>query len=972
MIEEAMKQNTGLIINLILLILLIFTLATVFEMPSSDSKVDIVNGFLDLRRWDQTGNAIMNLDGEWYFYWSSFVTQIEPPDAYTKLPANFRNAEYTIPSDSFFSVEELSFTGYASYGLVIDGYSVLKRPALYMQGVSINYRILVNGELVTEAGRVGKSKESSSGFDRTAVYFLPESSSDRTELIIQVSNYFNDKGGIRERIFIGEADELLEKLRLEYYREALVFGALLIISFYHVGFFLYRNKSKSALYLGIFTLVMAFRSLAYGEATLQVFIPGFDWVVLSKTGMITFYLGGPLFLQYMKYLFMGKTHEWLHRFSILLALLLSVLIWFLPYEWMLSLLLPYQIISMSYILYSMYISFRSIREHSRRSILVLVSIFIILIIGINDILVSWDLIPMPFLLPFGILFFVMIHVNLLSASYARSFEKIQVLSASQEQLLEKQKQTEIALESTVLERTQALRMSRDEAEDANKAKSKFLAMMSHEMRTPLNGITGFAELILESNSLKEQHAYAAFIVDESLRLRALIDELLDLTKISEGKKKVELSHFELHQFIERLISPYKMQALGKNLDFQVFYDMPNPKLSIFSDQNLLSQVLINLLANALEYTSVGSIVLKVSWKESGSRTLLRFSVKDSGEGIPAEHQEHLFDRFYQSPDSHEGGTGLGLAISKEIVDLLGGEISVISTAGEGAEFSFFVPVQIGPVVAGGHDISQQVENLRLDGVRVLLVDDSDMNRQLFLIHLNKLGARVRVALNGKEAVEFASKKSYDLILMDVLMPVMDGLEATRIIRMDSKNYKTPILGITANAYAEQIQECLVAGMDGVVPKPFKKIQLLEAIHRLLYSVDHPFLDREDFKVPKNTINLEGSAQKISLVNFNESGELDESAFLSIQESVIDEFLRLKAALASAIENQNVESVHRTVHSIKGAALNIFAEDLAEQALAIELKAKESQIPVTVENIEEFMLEIENTIAQLQKLNSFNS
>lgn len=373
--------------------------------------------------------------------------------------------------------------------------------------------------------------------------------------------------------------------------------------------------------------------------------------------------------------------------------------------------------------------------------------------------------------------------------------------------------------------------ARDRAEAAARAKSEFLANMSHELRTPLTSVVGFSGLLLDSPTLGlTERRYAERIATASDALLGVINDILDYSKLEAGAVALEPRAFDPRAMAEAAAAIVESQCLAKGLTLavEVAPDMPG---LLMGDEGRLRQVTLNFLANAAKFTETGGITLTMGWAENR----LRVAVKDTGIGIAADKVDGLFERFTQADNSTTrvyGGTGLGLSISRRLVDLMGGRIGVDSREGEGSTFWFEAPLT--PAEAASAPVQDQTAETAPQGLRVLVADDAAANRELVSAILGGLGLEVETVSDGAQAVEAARGGGYDLILMDVHMPVMDGLDATRLIRaMAGPVGRTPIIALTANVQPEQVEHCRAAGMDDHVGKPIEVAELVRVMSQQL-------------------------------------------------------------------------------------------------------------------------------------------
>ena len=376
--------------------------------------------------------------------------------------------------------------------------------------------------------------------------------------------------------------------------------------------------------------------------------------------------------------------------------------------------------------------------------------------------------------------------------------------------------------------------ARKRAEEAALSKQLFMSTMSHEIRTPLNEVIGITNLLDQGNPREDQTEFIKTLRFSANHLLTLVNDILDYNKMEAGKIVFEKTEFDLGSMLEDIIRSYSHRAGEKGLIFTIEKadDLPS---ELIGDPIRLNQILTNLLSNAIKFTLEGTVTLKVEMKERGkSRVLLEFSVEDTGIGIPEDKIDEVFESYTQaSPDTTRkfGGTGLGLAICKRLIDLQGGNISLVSTLGKGSVFTFSLEYSV--PVADMKSVDQaSAETMKgLNGKRILVAEDNKINFFVANKFLESWGVIVTHVENGSQALEEVNRNEYDLILMDLHMPVMDGIEATRIIRnsSDARISQMPIVALTAAVMSENSDKIEDLAINDYVLKPFKPKDLYDRI-----------------------------------------------------------------------------------------------------------------------------------------------
>jgi signal transduction histidine kinase len=686
-----------------------------------------VKGVMDLSQWDFKRDGPVKLTGEFEFYWNQLL---KPQDfiqnrsslkaGYIEVPRFWNGFEY--------QGKAISGNGYASYHLTVlinaDGSDL----GLKLLEMNTSFNLFMNGQKLSSAGVVGQTAESAKpGYHPEIMEF--KANKDVLDILVQVSNFSHKKGGAWKTITLGARDQLYKRNKLKLATNFFLFGSFIIVGLYHLGIYSLRRREWSALFFGLFCLIIAVRILTTGERHILLLFSEIDYEIMTRLDYLTFYLAVPAFVQYFYSLFSDRASKIICRLATGFGLIFSAVVLLFPVKIFSSTLSLYQVFTLSMLIYATVILVKASLNKEIKAIIFLAGFSILFILAVNDMLYAQNIIQAEYMVQVGLFIFIFSQAYLLSRYFSDAFNTIEI---QREKLLKSEivlqeakdglekrveertveiSEANVELRQEILERKQAqekMRKAKRAAEAANRSKSEFLANMSHELRTPMNHIIGFTEMVLDKHFGKLNHTQEEYLADvhsSSKHLLSLINDILDLSKVEAGKLEYKPAKVHLDQLLTNSLVMIQERAVKSGI--KVSSDLDGIPELIDADERMLKQILYNLLSNAVKFTPDGGHIDLIAKcvldgdmshqnKKSSSKEYIQISILDSGIGLKKKNLEMIFQPFEQVENSASRrfqGTGLGLSLSKRFVELHGGKIWAESEGeGLGATFSFTLPL----------------------------------------------------------------------------------------------------------------------------------------------------------------------------------------------------------------------------------------------------------------------------------------
>ena len=757
----------------------------------------IEKGVLDLRNWNFSENEAINLGGEWEFYWKEYLNTNELNDPsqkniYRQFPKLWQNDTV--------NGQVISPIGYATHRLRVVLSSITPELSMAIPEMYNSYFLFINGEFIAASGQVGTSEENSVPHWQTLTKDL-KVTSDTLDIVLQISNFHHSKGGAAKTISLGTKDFLQSVNKRTQAYDLIMASSLFFIGLFFMVLFWFGKHEKQILFFALFCLFYSYRAVGSDTYTLHYLFPDLPWYITLRAEYISMYLSSIFFVYYSYHLYKAETSILFVRLClglciglILLSLITSP-IFFTQFTASFSLFI---MLSFIYLFYTYIKATAYNRIGSRLSLISTAFLFA----TISHTILAY----------LGM-------VNHVRTLYFIGFQQF------------------FFFQSVILfyRYTLNLEIAKRTAEKAAKSRSDFLSMISHEIRTPLNAVIGLTNYLI-SDKPKEEHTEDLQTLKFSAEhLHVLTNDVLDYSKLDAGKIEFELRDVNIYELTGNIIKALEGKANEKDIYLRVNIDKEIPKV-IIADGLRLSQILTNLIGNAIKFTSKGGVTLSlVKITQSLKKVAIKFTVEDTGIGIPKEKQESIFESFSQASTSTTrefGGTGLGLSLTKRILDLQNIKINIFSQVGKASKFYF---TQNFAISQNQKNTSKAtvIDKNALAEKSILLVEDNPVNVMVAKRFLAKWKIIVDVAENGREAIEKTATCKYDLILMDLQMPIMDGYSASSELR--KQGLKIPIIALTASVMLDVGDKVYSAGMNDYITKPFDPDDLYNKIKHHIES-----------------------------------------------------------------------------------------------------------------------------------------
>ena len=873
-------------------------------------------GILNLKSVNLARQPI-ELRGQWKWYWHQLRFPNAPKTSFEYSPFP------QLWGASTWQNKAVANQGFATYELTV---LLPPRTDSLMLNVPDHYtayRLFVNGHQVAQDGNPASSQAATLPYWSTQLIPLP-ALSDTLHILLQIANYQHAKGGSAKAIRLGTTKWLEAEQATDRALNLFLAGCLVMTGLFFLGLFGFSRTDWPMLYFGLFCLLYSYRIVGTDQYVLHTLLPDLPWALTIRLEYGSLYLAIAVFVIYTKALYPKDTHPQIASAMAWLCVAFTTTVIVLPpvvFTWLMDLFLGLMIAYIGYALYVYWIAARRHRPGARYSLMSTCLLLMVLSLTLGQY--------------FG--WFTSLKGSLFIGYLSFFFLQSLVLLFRYDQALNQARLTE----------------------------KQFLANMSHEIRTPLNAILGFSNLLQTTALTIEQQEFVGYVDSAGKNLLTIVNDILDIAKIEAGMFTLELIPFSIPSLVDSIRTMLHGAASDKQLSLTVTMDAAIPPILV-GDPTRLTQILLNLLSNAIKFTQQGGVQLRV---ERSQQTLtavrVRFVVQDTGIGMSADVLPHIFERFRQANDSttrQYGGTGLGLSIVHSLAKLQGGWVKVSSVPGEGSCFTLEIPYQLAPPETSLPDSKTSVSwGATGRSLNILLVEDNLMNQRLALNVLSRLGHSAQLAQNGQQAIDRLSEARFDLILMDIQMPIMDGYMATRQIR-GVLGSQVPIIAMTAHALASEREQCLQAGMNDFLSKPFQPADLQKLLRKYVPFSVNEVADEQEIKVPSS------SESRICLDSLlNVAGGNKEFA-LELVDLFLEQTPLQIEQVRRAIAANDLHTISRVIHTQK-ATLGYFG--LLEESRQIQILesrlAAEPLLDDIIPLLERYLTDLEAALPVINQL-----
>lgn len=771
-------------------LLITVTISSVTAQKPVDQPV-VTKGVIDLRQLNLDASTV-RLDGQWSFWWNQLLSPDDIKDiapVFAQFPSLWNNMEV--------NGQKLTSKGYATYSCII--LMPENKPAIGIQlhHVYSSYKLFANGRLLTSNGSPATNETAAKPFWATRTVTLP--ATDTIQLVLQVSNFFHGKGGINKSVVIGSRDKVIRQYYIDVAYDLVLAGCLFMGGLFFFGLFTFGRHDKTILFFSLFCMVYSYRMIGTELYILHALFPSLNWFLTLKLEYLTLVLSIGLFGKYTLLLYPKDGHPFMLKLLIALCLVYGALILITIPSVFTPLLAYFLIVCFVYIAYGIYIYLNAYRNKRSGSLYALMSSGVMFLVFLVISLKYFGVIePSKGLIVGGYIAFFFLQSMVLSHRFSEKLKK-----------------------------------SAKDAELALHAKSVFLSNMSHEIRTPLNSVIGMSHLLQRNKPRTDQQKNLEVLMFAADNLLSIVNNILDFNKIEAGKIQFEKIPMDLPAIARNIIAGLQTLADEKRISLHVHIDAKLTR-KVIGDPTRTSQVMNNLLHNAIKFTKTGNVLLELQVDEIHDHDIsVSFVITDTGIGIEPDKQQLIFDRFTQADSSTSrryGGTGLGLAICSKILALQGVQLKLKSDPGKGSCFYFtqdflLLEDKVNELHTPVAAMPEQSKPFK--GIWILLVEDNPMNVLVAQTFLERCGAHIDVATNGREALDKFNNQKHRMVLMDLDMPEMDGYEATRILRL--KGETLPVIALTASVPNEVEKEVYAAGLTNIIVKPFNPDDLFRVL-----------------------------------------------------------------------------------------------------------------------------------------------